>query len=111
MNRAELGRDGKRRIERRLRAANPAASPGLLAGRDLPLAGAPSQAAGGAASRGGGTAAVRVAALLQARDLPSFDPDEVDEAPGEEAEAAEEQILDEATAAQTSISCAPRSTT
>ena len=36
---------------------------------------------------------------LQARDLPSYDPDEIDEAPGEEAEAAEEQILDEATAA------------
>ena len=36
---------------------------------------------------------------LQAHDLPSFDPDEVDDAPGEEAEAAEEEILDEATAA------------
>ena len=40
-----------------------------------------------------------MSAALQARDLPSFDPDEVDEAPGEEAEAAEEEILDEATAA------------
>ena len=34
-----------------------------------------------------------------AGDLPSYDPDEIDEATGEEAEAVEEQILDEATAA------------
>jgi SNF2 family DNA or RNA helicase len=33
--------------------------------------------------------------------LPSYDPDELEEAPGEEQEAAEEQILDSATAAQT----------
>ena len=39
------------------------------------------------------------ASLGRASDLPSYDPDEIDEATGEEAEAAEEQILDEATAA------------
>jgi superfamily II DNA/RNA helicase len=33
--------------------------------------------------------------------LPSYDPDEIDEAPGAETEAVEEQILDSATAAQT----------
>jgi len=33
--------------------------------------------------------------------LPSYDPDELEEAPGEEQEAVEEQILDSATAAQT----------
>ena len=31
---------------------------------------------------------------IRERDLPSFDPDELEEAPGDEAEAAEEQILD-----------------
>ena len=39
------------------------------------------------------------APLTRAPDLPSYDPDEIDEAPGDEAEAAEEQILDQATAA------------
>src|SRR5229473_3574109 len=34
------------------------------------------------------------------RDLPNYDPDELDEVPGEEAEATEEQVLDEVTAAQ-----------
>jgi superfamily II DNA or RNA helicase len=33
--------------------------------------------------------------------LPAYDPDDIDEVPGAEAEAAEEQILDQATAAQT----------
>jgi SNF2 family DNA or RNA helicase len=39
--------------------------------------------------------------LTRAPDLPGYDPDEMDEAPGVEAEATEEQILDQATAAQT----------
>ena len=39
-------------------------------------------------------------ALSLVRDLPSFDPDDLDEAPGEEAEAVEEQVLDQATAAE-----------
>jgi SNF2 family DNA or RNA helicase len=38
--------------------------------------------------------------LTRAPELPRFDPDEMDDAPGSEAEAAEEQILDQATAAQ-----------
>ena len=41
------------------------------------------------------------ASLVRVSDLPSYDPDELDEAPGTEAEAVEEQILDQATAAQT----------
>jgi SNF2 family DNA or RNA helicase len=39
--------------------------------------------------------------LVQSPELPTYDPDDIDEAPGAEAEAAEEQILDQATAAQT----------
>jgi hypothetical protein len=39
------------------------------------------------------------APLTRTGDLPSYDPDEIDEATGEEAESVEEQILDEATAA------------
>ncbi len=39
--------------------------------------------------------------LARSLVLPSYDPDELEEAPGEEQEAAEEQILDSATAAQT----------
>src|SRR5216684_4077412 len=39
--------------------------------------------------------------LTRAPALPSYDPDELDEVPGVEAEAAEEQILDSATAALT----------
>jgi hypothetical protein len=38
--------------------------------------------------------------LTRERDLPTCDPDELDEVPGEEAEATEEQVLDEVTAAQ-----------
>jgi hypothetical protein len=43
------------------------------------------------------------APLTHAPTLPAYDPDEIDEAPGAEAEAAEEQILDLATAAQTVV--------
>lgn len=39
--------------------------------------------------------------LIHAPKLPSYDPDEVDEVPGDEAEQAEETIVDSATAAQT----------
>jgi hypothetical protein len=39
--------------------------------------------------------------LAKAPELPTYDPDDPEEVPGEEAEAAEEQILDQATAAQT----------
>ena len=39
--------------------------------------------------------------LAHSPALPSYDPDELDDAPGEEQEAAEEQILDSATAART----------
>ena len=98
MNRAELGQDGKRRsnvgfalqiLQRRL-ASSPAAIYKSLERRRKRLE---ERLREEEALRPFGVAA------LQARDLPSFDPDEVDEAPGEEAEAAEEEILDEATAA------------
>src|SRR6202521_6277958 len=39
--------------------------------------------------------------LAKSPELPTYDPDDIDEVPGAEAEAAEEQILDLATAAQT----------
>src|SRR5712692_1015525 len=39
--------------------------------------------------------------LARSPELPAYDPDDIDEVPGAEAEAAEEQILDQATAAQT----------
>jgi SNF2 family DNA or RNA helicase len=41
------------------------------------------------------------APLARSPELPTYDPDDIDEVPGAEAEAAEEQILDRATAAQT----------
>ena len=47
--------------------------------------------------QGGSAATARLAAL------PAYDPDELDEVPGAEAEAAEEQILDQATVAQTLV--------
>ena len=43
----------------------------------------------------------RLGAARPAPALPAYDPDDIDEVPGAEAEAAEEQILDQATAAQT----------
>jgi hypothetical protein len=39
--------------------------------------------------------------LAKMPDLPTYDPDDIDEIPGEEAEIAEEKIVDQATAAQT----------
>ena len=41
------------------------------------------------------------ASLARSPALPAYDPDEIDEAPGAEAEEAEDQIVDQATAAQT----------
>ena len=41
--------------------------------------------------------------LSRAPTLPAYDPDDLDEATGEEAEAAEEEIVDAATAAQTLV--------
>jgi superfamily II DNA or RNA helicase len=98
MNRAELGQDGKRRsnvgfalqiLQRRL-ASSPAAIYKSLERRRKRLE-----------ERLREEQAVRPfgAAPLQARDLPSYDPDDIDEATGAELEAAEEEILDEATAA------------
>src|SRR5207247_3770692 len=41
------------------------------------------------------------APLVRSPELATYDPDDIDEFPGPEVEAAEEQILDQATAAQT----------
>jgi hypothetical protein len=41
------------------------------------------------------------APLSHAPVLPAYDPDDIDEVPGNEAEEAEEQIVDQATAAAT----------
>ena len=41
------------------------------------------------------------APLTHAPVLPSYDPDDIDDVPGAEAEAAEDQIVDQATAAAT----------
>jgi superfamily II DNA or RNA helicase len=99
MNRAERSDDGKRRsnvgfalqiLQRRL-ASSPAAIYKSLERRRKRLE---ERLREELALRPLGTAP-----LTRASDLPSYDPDEIDEATGEEAEAAEEQILDEATAA------------
>ncbi len=98
MNRAELGQDGKRRsnigfalqiLQRRL-ASSPAAIYRSLERRRKRLE-----------ERLREEEALRPfgRAPLQARDLPTFDPDDVEESTGEEAEVAEEEILDQATAA------------
>jgi superfamily II DNA or RNA helicase len=92
MNRADRTGDGKRQsnvgfalqiLQRRL-ASSPAAIHRSLERRRKRLE-----------ERQAGSSA-----LMAARDLPAYDPDELEEAPGDEAEAAEEQVLDEATAAQ-----------
>lgn len=98
MNRAELGQDGKRRsnvgfalqiLQRRL-ASSPAAIYKSLERRRKRLE-----------ERLREEEALRPfgKAPLQGRDLPTYDPDEIDEATGEEVEAAENEILDQATAA------------
>ena len=99
MNRAERGDDGKRRsnvgfalqiLQRRL-ASSPAAIYKSLERRRRRLE---ERLREELVLRPLGTAP-----LTRASDLPSYDPDDIDEATVEEAEAAEEQILDEATAA------------
>jgi SNF2 family DNA or RNA helicase len=99
MNRAERGDDGKRRsnvgfalqiLQRRL-ASSPAAIYKSLERRRKRLE---ERLREELVLRPLGTAP-----LTRTGDLPSYDPDEIDEATGEEAESVEEQILDEATAA------------
>jgi superfamily II DNA or RNA helicase len=97
MNRADRGDDGKRKanvgfalqiLQRRL-ASSPAAIYKSLERRRKRLEDRLREEQ--IMQRGG--------APLRPRDLMTFDPDDLDEAPGDEAEAAEEQILDQATAA------------
>jgi superfamily II DNA or RNA helicase len=99
MNRADRGGDGSRRnsvgfalqiLQRRL-ASSPAAIHRSLERRRKRLEDRLREERMG---RGAGP-------LTQSRALPSYDPDDLDEATGEENEAAEEEIVDAATAAQT----------
>src|SRR3984957_17802669 len=99
MNRADRSGDDKRQssvgfalqiLQRRL-ASSPAAIHRSLERRRKRLG---ERFRGGLVMKPAGSSA-----LSLGRDLPNFDPDDLDEAPGEEAEAVEEQILDQATAA------------
>src|SRR5262249_18107612 len=101
MNRADRTGDDKRRIsvgfalqilQRRL-ASSPAAIHRSLERRRKRL----EERLREERLRGEGAAAP----LRRVPDAPAYDPDEIEEAPGVEAEATEEQILDQATAAQT----------
>jgi superfamily II DNA or RNA helicase len=97
MNRADRGGDGKRQnnvgfalqiLQRRL-ASSPAAIYKSLERRRKRME---ERLREELVMRQGGGA-------IGARALPAYDPDDLDEAPGDEAEAAEDEILDQATAA------------
>ena len=110
MNRADRSGDGKRAEQRRLRPPNSATPSGFVAGGDPSVPGAPAQAAGRAAARGEACCADRCAAPLPAHpSCRAIDADDLDDAPGDEAEALEEQIADQATAARPSPNLRPRS--
>ncbi|MFH0298064.1 DUF3883 domain-containing protein [Bradyrhizobium sp. 31Argb] len=101
MNRADRGGDGKRQanvgfalqvLQRRL-ASSPAAIYKSLERRRKRLE---ERLREELMMRQGGSAQ-----LSGARDIKAYDPDDLEEAPGDEAEEVEEQILDQATAART----------
>ncbi len=92
------------RRHRRLRAHDPAAPPRLLARGDLPVAAPPPRAAGEPAARAGAAPARRPVAADAGAAAPALDDEDVEDledAPDDEVEAAEEEILDQATAART----------
>jgi superfamily II DNA or RNA helicase len=97
---------GKRqaRRHRRLCADHPAATPGFLTRGHLPVAAPPTRAAGKPTARAGGAArggqAAPIVPGITADALDSEDVEDLDEAPDNEVEAAEEEILDQATAAR-----------
>ena len=104
-NRAEALRERQAGGHRRLRADHPAAPARLVARSDLPVAAPPPGAARKPAARAGAAAAGRRSRdRPRDRHAPALDAEDVedlDEAPDNEVEAAEEQILDQATAART----------
>ena len=102
MNRADRIRRRQAAEQCRLRPANPATPPRVVPGGHPSLAGTAPQAAGGAAARGKARRArQRQRPCRRVQSLPAYDPDDLEEAPGAEAEAVEEQIVDQATAAAT----------
>ena len=102
-NRAEALAERQARGHGRLRADDPAAPPRLLARGDLPVAAPPPRAPreAGCASWSCSSAAAQVAAAVAGSGpvLDAEDVDDLDDAPDNEVEAAEEEILDQATAA------------
>ena len=104
-NRAEALAERQAGRHRRLRAHHPAAPARLLARGDLPVAAPPPRAAwrSGCASwsclHRGGQRAAAIAAATPALD--AEDVEDLEDAPDNEVEAAEEEILDQATAART----------
>ena len=104
-NRAEALAERQARRHRRLRAHHPAAPAGLVARGDLPVAAPPPRAAGeaGCASWNCCSAAAAVAGHRRPTcpALDAEDVEDLEEAPDNEVEAAEEEILDQATAART----------
>ena len=86
----------------RLRAHHPAAAARLVARGDLPVAASSPRAPGEAAARAGAPAARRAVPRRRSLAGPLLDADDVEDledAPENEVEAAEEEILDQATAA------------
>ena len=104
-NRAEALQNDKRAGHGRLRADHPAAPPRLVARGDLPVAAPPPRAPGEPAARAGTAAARRRrhagADRQRSPTLDAEDVEDLDDAPDNEVEEAEEQILDQATAART----------
>ena len=104
-NRAEALAERQARRHRRLRPDHPAAPPGLLAGGHLPVAAPPPGAAGEPAARAGAAPARRPGrADRRASDCRRSTPRTSRTSttrPTNEVEAAEEEILDQATAART----------
>ena len=102
-NRAEALAERQARGNGRLRAHHPAAAPRLVAGSDLPVPAPPRERLESRLrelellQRGG---ASPTAIVVDAPALDAEDVEDLDDAPDNEVEAAEEQILDQATAAR-----------
>ena len=98
---------GERQARRhgRLRAHHPAAAARLVARGDLPVAAPPPRAAGEPAARAGScSSAAARSRRVSPPAVPALDDEDVEDledAPDNEVEAAEEEILDQATAART----------
>ena len=103
-NRAEALAERQARGHGRLRAHHPAAPARLVARGDLPVAAPPARALEKPPARARTAAARRARAEAIAAAAPALDDEDVEDledAPDNEVEAAEEEILDQATAART----------